>query len=116
MLFVGGHFARQFMTPLFASLEVMDFVIITIIFLLFRSGSIIATRQPDGLRRLERKLDALLEHYGIELPSGMSPDVQQLARDPRKKIEAIKLHREDHPGLGLKEAKEAVEEFIRSGK
>jgi ribosomal protein L7/L12 len=41
--------------------------------------------------------------------------VQELARDPSRKIQAIKLYREQ-TGAGLKEAKEAVESFIESGR
>jgi hypothetical protein len=105
------------MTPLLARLETNDFLIIAGIVLLITAGrSLFAARRPDNSRRLERKLDALLKHHGIELPSGMSLDVQQLARDPTKKIAAIKLHREDHPGLGLAEAKAEIEDFIKSAK
>jgi ribosomal protein L7/L12 len=39
----------------------------------------------------------------------------QAARDPSKKIQAIKLYRE-LTGLGLKEAKDAVEAFMASGR
>ena len=105
------------MTPLLARLEPNDFLIIAGIVLFFTAGrSLLAARRPDNSRSLERKLDALLKHHGIEFPSGLSPKVQQLARDPAKKIAAIKLHREDHPGLGLAEAKAAIEDFIRSAK
>ena len=38
---------------------------------------------------------------------------KELARDPSGKIEAIKVYRED-TGVGLAEAKEAVERFIAS--
>lgn len=102
------------MTPLLAVLELTDFLVIAALFMMFRGGAAFFVRKPDNSRRLERKLDALLKHHGIELPSGMSLDVQQLARDPSRKIEAIKLHREDHPGLGLAEAKLQVEEFMRN--
>jgi len=64
------------------------------------------------LRRLERKLDALLKHQGVSLPSRLSPDVQSLAKDPKQKIAAIKLHREQNPGLSLADAKAEVEDFI----
>jgi hypothetical protein len=105
------------MSPLFANLELTDFLVIAVIcFLSGTASSLSGSRQRVNLRRVERKLDALLKHHGIELPSGISPDVQQLARDPSHKIEAIKLHREDHPGLGLAEAKAQIEEFIRSGR
>jgi ribosomal protein L7/L12 len=63
------------------------------------------------LRVVERKLDALLQYHGVKVPSPLSPDVQQLAADPRRKIAAIKLHRQQNPGLSLAKAKAEVEEF-----
>lgn len=42
--------------------------------------------------------------------ASLSEEVQRLARDPAKKIEAIKLHREQ-TGLGLAEAKADIENF-----
>jgi ribosomal protein L7/L12 len=44
----------------------------------------------------------------------LSDEVRRLARDPGNKILAIKLHREQ-TGLGLKEAKDAVEAYMASG-
>jgi ribosomal protein L7/L12 len=38
-----------------------------------------------------------------------------LARNPSQKIQAIKLHREQ-TGVGLKDAKDAVEAYIESGR
>ncbi|MGP8233973.1 MAG: hypothetical protein ACLQVW_00965 [Limisphaerales bacterium] len=76
-------------------------------------GGFLAARQRLDLRRVERKLDALLKHQGVDLPSRLSPEVQLLARDPSKKIAAIKLHREQNPGLGLADAKREVEDFVR---
>jgi hypothetical protein len=72
------------------------------------------------LARLERKVDLILAHLGIEFvetapPCPLSPEVQNLARNPSQKIYAIKLHREQ-TGVGLKEAKDAVEAFIDSGR
>ena len=67
-------------------------------------------RQRLALCRVERKVDALLKHQGVELPSKLSTEVQRLAVDPRQKIAAIKLHREQ-TGLSLAEAKAEVEEF-----
>jgi ribosomal protein L7/L12 len=43
----------------------------------------------------------------------LSEEVQRLARDPAQKISALKLHREQ-TGLGLAEAKEDIEDFIKS--
>ncbi|MSU61704.1 MAG: hypothetical protein EXS31_04785 [Pedosphaera sp.] len=65
------------------------------------------------LRRLERKLNLLLENLGVKELSALSPEVQELARDSRRKIAAIKLHREQ-TNCGLAEAKQAVEDFILS--
>jgi hypothetical protein len=69
----------------------------------------VATR--GRLRVVERKLDALLQHHGVKVPSPLSPEVQRLATDPRRKIAAIKLHRQENPGLSLAKAKAEVEEF-----
>lgn len=72
------------------------------------------------LARLERKVDLILNELGIAYVEPapacpLSPEVQDLARDPARKIAAIKLHREQ-TGVGLKEAKDAVEAFIDSGR
>jgi len=71
------------------------------------------------LVRLEKKVDRILKHLGLEYieetpQCQLSPEVQAVARDPGRKIQAIKLHREQ-TGIGLKEAKDAVEAFINSG-
>jgi len=44
----------------------------------------------------------------------LSRQVQELASDPSRKISAIKAYRQE-TGLGLKEAKDAVEAWIASG-
>ncbi|MCX5537581.1 ribosomal protein L7/L12 [Streptomyces sp. NBC_00006] len=64
--------------------------------------------------RVERKLDLVIEHLGIEtgtLVPGLD-GVRALVRDG-KKIEAIKAYREA-TGVGLKEAKDEVDR-IESG-
>ena len=65
--------------------------------------------------RIERKLNALLRHHGVDPTQGLplSERVKQLADDPARKIEAIKVYREES-GAGLAEAKEAVESYIYS--
>jgi hypothetical protein len=45
---------------------------------------------------------------------GLSPKIKLLARDPNKKIAAIKLYRDANPGVGLREAKLKIEEFCKS--
>lgn len=72
------------------------------------------------LARLEAKVDLILKHLGLAYTDpgpacALSAEVQELAQTPGKKIEAIKLHREQ-TGLGLKEAKDEVERFIDTGR
>jgi hypothetical protein len=68
-----------------------------------------------ALSRLEGKVDALLEHEGIRFDpySEVPPPVLDALRRG-KKIEAIKEYRAA-TGVGLKEAKEFVEEVERRG-
>lgn len=103
-----------------AVLEFSDFSIIALIVILFAGGgAAFASRRATDARRLarvERKIDAILLHLNIAYvdpasPEGLSEEVQKLANDPAKKIQAIKLHREQ-TGVGLKEAKDAVEAFM----
>ncbi len=65
--------------------------------------------------RIERNLNALLRHHGVDPTQGLplSDRVKQLASDSARKIEAIKVYREE-TGAGLAEAKEAVEAYIHS--
>jgi Ribosomal protein L7/L12 C-terminal domain len=67
------------------------------------------------LRRIERKLDLILQYLNVpvkdvELVNQVSAAVRQLA-DEGRKIEAIKLYREQ-TGAGLREAKETVESYM----
>ena len=105
---------------MFAALEFSDFSIVTLIVFLFAGGgaAYASQRSTDAgrLARLERKIDAILRHLSIAYvdpasSKGLSEEVQTLANDPAKKIQAIKLHREQ-TGLGLKEAKDAVEAYM----
>lgn len=100
------------MTESLAILEVGDDAIIAAIVFVAASVATLVTRQQINLNRVERKLDALLKQQGVSLPSGLSPEVQRIAMDPSEKIAAIKLHREQNPGLSLAEAKKEIEEFV----
>ena len=99
------------MSPLFAIVESRDYIIIGLLVLVSAVLASLWTRRPVNLGRLERKLDALLQHEGIAMPSRLSPEVQRLAADPRTKIAAIKLHREENPELSLAQAKAEIESF-----
>ncbi len=64
------------------------------------------------LSRIERKLDQILRHLGIEgAESSALPDEVRHLADEGKKIEAIKAHREAF-GSSLTDAKEAVEAYM----
>jgi ribosomal protein L7/L12 len=105
-----------------AILEFWDFVTIaTVISVLAGGWAASGALRPSEvarLRRIETKLDLVLKHLGLEYkdpatPGGLSEDVRALAEDPLKKIQAIKLHREQ-TGVSLREAKDAVEAFMNS--
>jgi ribosomal protein L7/L12 len=60
------------------------------------------------IARVERKLDLILKHLGLELSVEAPARVQELALMGRK-VEAIKVLRESNPWMGIKEAKDYVE-------
>ena len=92
-------------------LQPADFVVIAIIVLMLAGNRLRNARQAAHLRRLERKVDALLAHHRIEPPGALSEATQLMALDPTQKIAAIKRHRHE-TGLGLAEAKADVENFL----
>lgn len=73
--------------------------------------AVVQGRLSDRLIRLERKMDLLLRHEGIDPAPQVSPEVADLVRSG-KKIEAIKAYRE-MTGASLVEAKERVEAIER---
>jgi len=103
-----------------AALEGSDLFWIWLIVVVFAGGTAAYFRPTDvaRIRRIEAKLDAILRHLGIEVQNaaaaGLSSEVRALADDPAKKIQAIALHREQ-TGVGLREAKEAVDAYIAGG-
>ncbi len=102
------------MPLLFAVLETEGFIGIGLVVFGVVTVVCLALRQRVDLRRVEQKLDALLRHNQLELPTTLSAEVRRLASDPQQKIAAIKLHREE-TGVSLAEAKAAVEEFMGKG-
>ena len=63
------------------------------------------------LLRIEKKLDLILDHLGLEFQP-FNDEVRQAA-DSGNKILAIKLYREQ-TGLGLAQAKKDVEEYLHT--
>ncbi len=85
--------------------------IMVIMFLSLKLSSI--EKRIGRLSQLDAKLDLLLKHAGLEFDpyENVSPAVVQ-ALQRGEKIQAIKHYREA-TGVGLAEAKEAVEEIQR---
>lgn len=114
------------MTPLLAALEGRDIAFVICLVLVTQSlwsalGSWRHPRTEDTrrlglqLRVLQERVDLLFQHAGLPVPtspSGLSPAVERLARQPDGKIAAIKLLRQEQPGLGLAEAKARIEAFV----
>ena len=69
-------------------------------------------RAATRLANVERKVVLIMEHFGIEDPEPYLPEVIAFL-EQGKKIPAIKAYR-DATAVGLKEAKEAVEQMARS--
>ena len=67
----------------------------------------LADSQSRRLRRLHRKVDAILDHLGVEFDGPMKAQVMDLLK-AGEKIKAIKVYREA-TGASLKEAKDYVE-------
>lgn len=66
------------------------------------------------MKRLEKKLDLILSHLGIDfvdVGETLSEQTRSLA-DRGEKIAAIKQYRNE-TGVGLAEAKQAIEEYLR---
>jgi hypothetical protein len=101
---------------LLAILEWSDFAIILCIVALFSGGAAatvyLRPADRDRLQRVEHKLDIILTHLGLDYTPSSKAPWQELADDPSRKINAIKAYREEH-GVGLAEAKRAVEEYMQ---
>ncbi|TYQ23431.1 hypothetical protein [Pseudanabaena sp. UWO310] len=68
-------------------------------------------RLERRMKRIDYALGLILNRMEIEIPSQLSERVKQIALDPSRKIEAIKIYREENRS-SLLEAKEAIENFI----
>ncbi|SNY53792.1 ribosomal protein L7/L12 [Paractinoplanes atraurantiacus] len=75
---------------------------------------LVSTRSRSSSREaaIERKLDLVMRHLGIEDPAADSPDVLGPLMQGQK-IQAIKVYREQ-TGASLAEAKAAVEQIARN--
>ncbi|MFF5799952.1 hypothetical protein [Streptomyces albogriseolus] len=65
------------------------------------------TRSERRVARVERKLDVVMRHLGLEEEVPRRDEILALVRDG-KQVQAVKLYREA-TGAGLLEAKQAVD-------
>ncbi len=85
------------------------FWLVAAIFVLVLESLTTAARTSSDRRlvRLERKVDLIVTHLGLDPNQGVNPEVMDLMKSGNK-IQAIKLYRQQ-TGVGLKEAKYYVE-------
>jgi hypothetical protein len=107
---------------MFAVLEFFDACLIFFIVSVAAGGTAVYTyfRPADKarLRRIEEKVDLLLNHAGIGYEESkeavpLSDEVEGLAQDPERKEEAITLHSEQAK-VSREEATKVIEAFIAS--
>lgn len=70
-------------------------------------------RRESQQRRMERTLNALTGHLDVAVPSGLSQEVERLAKDPKQKQAAIRLHRKQ-ARLSKAEARIDIETFLKN--
>lgn len=72
-------------------------------------GAVILTTVNNHHAEVNRKLNRIMDHLGIQHADGDMAQVGELAR-AGKTVQAVKLHRQ-LTGSSLKEAKDAVDEL-----
>ena len=81
----------------------------------FLLGLLDSDDDDKRIARMEKKLDRIIEHLGIDVDDidneRLVDEAQRLA-DQGRKIEAIKAHREA-TGAGLSETKKLVDAYMR---
>jgi len=88
-------------------------VLLVLVLLVVASGRRpAADHQARRLAVVERKLDLIIAHLGIREPEPEAPGAVLQELLAGRKIQAIKVYREA-TGVGLKEAKDAVELLAR---
>jgi ribosomal protein L7/L12 len=95
------------MTPLLAIFGTGDHTTLMIIVVLLVTNAITAIRQQSKISQLEHQLHILIKQQKGEKP--LSPEVELLANDPKQKIAAIKLHRDQNPVMSIADAKWDIE-------
>ncbi|MEJ8670278.1 ribosomal protein L7/L12 [Streptomyces sp. MS1.AVA.1] len=88
-------------------MDIVGYFIALVVIVGFAGAESRISRTDRRVARVERKLDLIIDHLGLRDDDPRMAKVVALLRDD-KKIQAIKEYREI-TGVGLAEAKEAVE-------
>ncbi|WP_406199812.1 MULTISPECIES: ribosomal protein L7/L12 [unclassified Streptomyces] len=88
-------------------MDIVGYFIALVVIIGFAGAESRISRTDRRVARVERKLDLIIDHLGLRDDDPRMAKVVALLRDD-KKIQAIKEYREI-TGVGLAEAKEAVE-------
>ena len=83
------------------------FWLVLVIGLLLMAQNLSSNARVSNNSRLERKVDLILSHLGLDPNQGVDQEILELVKAGQK-IQAIKLYREQ-TGVGLKDAKDYVE-------
>jgi len=90
-------------------MTITDFVLLAFLV----AASALAFGHTRRVQELERKINLVLSHFGIDPNAEVPPSshVITLASDPRHRIAAIKAYREQ-TGAGLREAKAVIDKLV----
>ena len=98
------------MTPLLAMTGSEDHQAIIFIVVILFTFVITAIRQQSKINKLEHQIIILFKQQKGERL--LTPEVELLAKDPKKKIAAIKLHRDQNKGMSIADAKWDIDNLI----
>ena len=92
----------------------LGLIMVVAVFAIFNTERQVRSISRD-VARVDRKVNLILKQMNITFDEFalLSDGVKELARDPTRKIEAIKVFREE-TGVGLREAKDTIEAFMHS--
>lgn len=108
---------RLELAMLLAVLEFMDYLVIGVLIVVLAGGTTIASRRSasnaaagERLRRIEDKLNLLLDHSGITYVPRQKERWQRLA-ESNDKANAAKEYSEAH-SVSLEEAQDVIDQYI----
>lgn len=95
-------------------ITIFSFLIMVAVISLFNIEARIK-RIEHNTYRTKVYLKLIMERLEIEVQSRLSERIKAIAIDPKNKIEAMKLYRQE-TGASLLEAKDAIEDFLEENR